>query len=95
MEKLLARPAGASSVRDTLTAMIAKIGENMSVRRAAVLGVTRTTTRPVVAGGVTTRASTTLGSAAASFTTVSAPAAGTVMKAGAAAPGPIPFTTSS
>ncbi len=40
-EKLLATPveAGGASVSDTLTALIAKIGENMSVRRAAALAV--------------------------------------------------------
>ena len=40
LEKLLANPMGATSMREVLTAMIATIGENMSVRRAAVLGVT-------------------------------------------------------
>ena len=35
-----------------------------------VFGITRTTTRPVDAGSVTMRASTTLRSAAATFTTV-------------------------
>ena len=40
LEKLLARPLRQATVQETLTAMIAKIGENMSVRRAAVLGVT-------------------------------------------------------
>ncbi len=41
-EKLLALPHGenGASVSDTLTALIAKIGENMSVRRAAALAVT-------------------------------------------------------
>ncbi|MBU6443852.1 MAG: elongation factor Ts [Alphaproteobacteria bacterium] len=40
-EKLLAAPveAGGASVSDTLTALVAKIGENMSVRRAAALAV--------------------------------------------------------
>ncbi len=40
-EKLLATPveAGGASVSDTLTALVAKIGENMSVRRAAALAV--------------------------------------------------------
>ena len=40
-EKLLAAPleAGGASVSDTLTALIARIGENMSVRRAAALAV--------------------------------------------------------
>jgi elongation factor Ts len=41
LEKLLARPMkSGGSVQETLTEMVAKIGENMSVRRAAVLGVT-------------------------------------------------------
>ena len=40
LEKLLARPLnGKSSVSETLTALIAKIGENMSVRRASTLSV--------------------------------------------------------
>ena len=39
VEKLLARPMGDGSVHDALTAMIAKIGENMSVRRAVALAV--------------------------------------------------------
>jgi elongation factor Ts len=39
VEKLLARPMGDGCVKDALTAMIAKIGENMSVRRAAALAV--------------------------------------------------------
>lgn len=40
-EKLLASPigAGGASASDTLTALIAKIGENMAVRRAAALAV--------------------------------------------------------
>ena len=40
-EKLLAAPVetGGASVSDTLTALVAKIGENMSVRRAAALAV--------------------------------------------------------
>ncbi|MBU6473278.1 MAG: translation elongation factor Ts, partial [Alphaproteobacteria bacterium] len=40
-EKLLAAPleAGGASVSDTLTVLVAKIGENMSVRRAAALAV--------------------------------------------------------
>lgn len=40
-EKLLATSveAGGASVSDTLTALVAKIGENMSVRRAAALAV--------------------------------------------------------
>jgi len=40
LEKLLAHPADEGTMQDRLTAMIAKIGENMSVRRAALLGVT-------------------------------------------------------
>jgi len=39
VEKLLARPLGEGSVEQALTAMIAKIGENMSVRRAVALAV--------------------------------------------------------
>ena len=39
LEKLLASPMGSSSVQQTLTEMVAKIGENMSVRRAAALSV--------------------------------------------------------
>jgi elongation factor Ts len=39
VEKLLARPMGEGCVKDALTNMIAKIGENMSVRRAAALAV--------------------------------------------------------
>jgi elongation factor Ts len=39
VEKLLARPMGGGSVKDALTNMIAKIGENMSVRRAVALAV--------------------------------------------------------
>lgn len=41
VEKVLAHPFenGGASVQETLTAMIAKIGENMSVRRATVLAV--------------------------------------------------------
>ena len=40
-EKLLSTPveSGGTSVSDTLTALVAKIGENMSVRRAAALAV--------------------------------------------------------
>src|SRR6185369_6876557 len=37
--KLLAAPMGSSSVQQTLTELIAKIGENMSVRRAAAISV--------------------------------------------------------
>ncbi len=40
VEKLLAHPAAEGSMKDRLTALVAKIGENMSVRRAVVLGVT-------------------------------------------------------
>lgn len=41
IEKLLASPihAGGASAGDTLTALVAKIGENMAVRRAAALAV--------------------------------------------------------
>jgi elongation factor Ts len=39
LEKLLAAPMGASTVQQTLTELVAKIGENMSVRRAAALSV--------------------------------------------------------
>ena len=39
MEKLLAHPMGSSTVQQTLTELVAKIGENMSVRRAAALSV--------------------------------------------------------
>ena len=39
LEKLLASPMGSSSVQQTLTELVAKIGENMSVRRAAALSV--------------------------------------------------------
>lgn len=39
LEALLAKPMSEGRVQDVLTAMIAKIGENMSIRRAAVLGV--------------------------------------------------------
>jgi elongation factor Ts len=39
LEKLLAHPMGTSTVQQTLTEMVAKIGENMSVRRAAALSV--------------------------------------------------------
>ena len=39
LEKLLASPMGSSTVQQTLTGLVAKIGENMSVRRAAALSV--------------------------------------------------------
>jgi elongation factor Ts len=39
LEKLLAAPMGGSNVQQTLTEMVAKIGENMSVRRAAAISV--------------------------------------------------------
>jgi elongation factor Ts len=39
LEKLLASPMGSSSVQQTLTELVAKIGENMSVRRAAAISV--------------------------------------------------------
>jgi elongation factor Ts len=41
LEKLLAHPAGDGSMKDRLTALVAKIGENMSVRRAVMLGVSQ------------------------------------------------------
>lgn len=40
LEKLLAHPAPEGSMKDRLTALVAKIGENMSVRRAVMLAVT-------------------------------------------------------
>jgi len=39
LEKLLARGMGAASVQQTLTELVAKIGENMSVRRTIMLAV--------------------------------------------------------
>jgi elongation factor Ts len=39
LEKTLARPMGANSVQHTLTELVAKIGENMSVRRTIMLRV--------------------------------------------------------
>jgi elongation factor Ts len=39
LEKLLASDMGGASVQQTLTNLVAKIGENMSVRRAAALSV--------------------------------------------------------
>lgn len=39
LEKLMASPMGSSTVQQTLTELVAKIGENMSVRRAAALSV--------------------------------------------------------
>src|ERR1700742_3096368 len=39
LEKLLAHPAEEGSMKERLTALVAKIGENMSVRRAVMLGV--------------------------------------------------------
>src|ERR1700761_9721912 len=39
MEKLLAAPMGSATVQHTLTELVAKIGENMSVRRAAAISV--------------------------------------------------------
>jgi elongation factor Ts len=40
LDKLLNKPMdGGASVQQTLTEMVAKIGENMSVRRAVMLGV--------------------------------------------------------
>ncbi len=40
LEKILAHPADEGSMKERLTALVAKIGENMSVRRAVVLAVT-------------------------------------------------------
>jgi elongation factor Ts len=39
LEKLLAAPMGSSTVQQTLTELVAKIGENMSVRRTIALSV--------------------------------------------------------
>jgi elongation factor Ts len=39
LEKVLAHPAPEGTMKDRLTALVAKIGENMSVRRAVVLAV--------------------------------------------------------
>ena len=39
LEKLLGHPMGGSTVQQTLTELVAKIGENMSVRRAAAISV--------------------------------------------------------
>ena len=39
LEKTLARPMGANSLQHTLTELVAKIGENMSVRRTIMLRV--------------------------------------------------------
>lgn len=39
LEKLLAKPMGNATVQEELTGLIAKIGENMSVRRVAALAV--------------------------------------------------------
>jgi elongation factor Ts len=39
LEKLMASPMGGSSVQQTLTELVAKIGENMSVRRTIMLAV--------------------------------------------------------
>jgi elongation factor Ts len=39
LEKLLARGLGGNNVQETLTALVAKIGENMSVRRSIALAV--------------------------------------------------------
>src|SRR6201992_1367355 len=39
VEKLLAHPAAEGSMKDRLTPLVAKIGENMSVRRAVMLAV--------------------------------------------------------
>jgi elongation factor Ts len=40
LEKILAHPADEGSMKERLTALVAKIGENMSVRRAVMLAVT-------------------------------------------------------
>jgi elongation factor Ts len=39
LEKLLGHPMGGSTVQQTLTELVAKIGENMSIRRAAAVTV--------------------------------------------------------
>ena len=39
LEKLLGHPMGGSTVQQTLTELVAKIGENMSIRRAAAVSV--------------------------------------------------------
>jgi elongation factor Ts len=39
LEKLLGHPMGSSTVQQTLTELVAKIGENMSIRRAAAITV--------------------------------------------------------
>ena len=39
LEKLLAAPMGSSSVQQTLTELVAKIGENMAVRRSVAISV--------------------------------------------------------
>ena len=39
LEKLLGHPMGGSTVQQTLTELVAKIGENMSIRRAAAITV--------------------------------------------------------
>jgi elongation factor Ts len=39
LEKLLGHPMGGSTVHQTLTELVAKIGENMSIRRAATVSV--------------------------------------------------------
>jgi elongation factor Ts len=39
LEKLLGHPMGGSTVQQTLTELVAKIGENMSIRRAAAISV--------------------------------------------------------
>src|SRR5215469_17847524 len=39
LEKLLASPMGSSTVQQTLTQLVSKIGENMAVRRAAAVTV--------------------------------------------------------
>ncbi|HEY0265665.1 MAG TPA: translation elongation factor Ts [Rhizomicrobium sp.] len=39
LEKLLGHPMGGATVQQTLTELVAKIGENMSIRRAAAISV--------------------------------------------------------
>ena len=47
LEKLLAAPMAASTVQQTLTELVAKIGENMTVRRAVALASIRAWSRPM------------------------------------------------
>ena len=48
LQKLLAAPHGGSSVQQTLTELVARIGENMSVRRTLVLSVNPGVVAPYV-----------------------------------------------